>query len=64
MTAFPFAQIKYDGFVWIYWYDGSTVAHRCTIFLCIWDDQHRNTNVNNKDHLVGQLTTGQLDVGM
>ena len=21
------------------------------------DDQHRNTNMNNKDHLVGQLTT-------
>ena len=20
------------------------------------DDQHRNTNMNNKDHLVGQLT--------
>ena len=28
------------------------VAHRCTIFLCIWDD--RNINMNN--HLVGQLT--------
>ena len=26
---------------------------RCTIFFCIWDDQHRNI----KDHLVGQLTT-------
>ena len=22
------------------------------------DDQHRNTNMNNKDHLVGQLTRG------
>ena len=21
-----------------------------TIFLCIWDDQHRNPNMNNKDH--------------
>ena len=21
------------------------------------DDQHRNTNINDKDHLVGQLTT-------
>ena len=21
-----------------------------------WDDQHRNPNMNNKDHLVGQLT--------
>ena len=31
-----------------------------TIFLCIWDgkydDQHRNPNMNNKDHQVGQLT--------
>ena len=39
------------------------LAHRCTIFLCIWDgkyieDQHRNTNMNDKDHLVGQLTRG------
>ena len=25
-------------------------------FFVIWDDQHRNTNMNNKDHLVGQLT--------
>ena len=24
------------------------------------DDQHRNTNMNNKDHLVGQLTTLKL----
>ena len=23
----------------------------------ILDDQHRNTNINDKDHLVGQLTT-------
>ena len=27
------------------------------------DDQHRNTNVNNKDHLVGQLTTSSSAVG-
>ena len=25
------------------------------------DDQHRNPNINNKDHLVGQLTRGLLD---
>ena len=25
------------------------------------DDQHRNTNMNDKDHLVGQLTTSALD---
>ena len=25
-------------------------------FFVIWDDQHRNTNMNTKDHLVGQLT--------
>ena len=24
------------------------------------DDQHRNTNMNDKDHLVGQLTTQHL----
>ena len=24
------------------------------------DDQHRNTNMNDKDHLVGQLTRGPL----
>lgn len=41
---------------------GVFVAHRCTIFLCIWDgkyidDQHRNTNMKNKDHLGGQLTS-------
>ena len=29
------------------------LAHRCTIFLRY---QHRNTSMNNKDHLVGQLT--------
>ena len=23
------------------------------------DDQHRNTNMNNKDHLLGQLTRGR-----
>ena len=26
-------------------------------FFVIWDDQHRNTNMNNKDHQVGQLTS-------
>ena len=26
------------------------------------DDQHRNPNMNNKDHLVGQLTTEYLTV--
>ena len=26
------------------------------------DDQHRNTNMNDKDHLVGQLTTFRPDV--
>ena len=25
-------------------------------FFVILDDEHRNTNMNNKDHLVGQLT--------
>ena len=37
------------------------LVHCCT--LSLWylgaetDDQHRNPNMNNKDHLVGQLTT-------
>ena len=37
----------------------SFLAWHNAIFLCylIWDDRHRNTNMNNKDHLVGQLTT-------
>ena len=26
------------------------------------DDQHRNTNMNNKDHLVGQLTRMEMDM--
>ena len=37
------------------------VAYCYTIFLCCLgfeiDDQHRNPNINNKDHHVGQLTT-------
>ena len=24
------------------------------------DDQHRNTNMNNKDHIVGQLNRGRI----
>ena len=40
--------------------EGGRLAHRyIAIFLCIWDDQHRNTNMNDKDHLVGQLTSGR-----
>ena len=42
------------------WESQLTLAHRCAIFLCYLgceiDDQYRNSNVNNKDHLVGQLT--------
>ena len=38
--------------LWSSW-SSTSLAHRCTIFLCIWD---RNTNMNDKDHLVGQLT--------
>ena len=26
------------------------------LYNCQLDDQHRNLNMNNKDHLVGQLT--------
>ena len=28
-----------------------------------WDDQHRNPNTNNKDHLAGQLTRGDPEDG-
>ena len=34
---------------------GVAVAHCCAIFLC--DDHHRNPNNNDRDHLVGQLTS-------
>ena len=33
-------------------------------FFVIWDvkyDQHRNANMKNKDHLVGQLTNQRVD---
>ena len=41
---------------------GVHLAHRCTIFLCYlgceiyWWKKNWNTNMNDKDHLVGQLT--------
>ena len=28
-------------------------------FFVIWDDQYRNPNINDKDHLVGQLTSSR-----
>ena len=40
-------------------YDTSLVAHCCAIFL--WDDRHQYPMSNNKDHLVGQLTTCNPD---
>ena len=35
------------------------LAHCCAIFLCSLgrDDHHRNPNTNDRDHLVGQLTS-------
>ena len=33
------------------------VLYFSVIWLSNIDDEHRNTNMNNKDHLVGQLTT-------
>ena len=42
-----------DKVVW----NGIDLAHRCTIFLCyLGGDQYRNPNINDRDHLVGQLT--------
>ena len=39
------------------------LAHRWTIFLCyLGCDQHRNPNMNNKDHLIGQLTATWCDL--
>ena len=44
------------------------LVHCCT--LSLWylgaetDDQHRNPNMNDKDHLVGQLTTEYLTVSV
>ena len=37
-------------------------AHRCTIFLCYLgcDDQYRNPNINDRDHLVGQITKWEV----
>ena len=47
------------------------LIHISDIYLLSWrweppiggqlDDQHRNTNMNDKDHLVGQLTTLDAD---
>ena len=38
------------------------VAHRCTILLCYLgcDDQYRNPNINDRDHLVGQITKWEV----
>ena len=39
------------------------LAHCCAIFLCYLgrDDHYRNPNINDRDHLVGQLTRGRSD---
>ena len=39
---------------------GSTSLYYISLLSGLWniDDQHRNTNMNNKDRLVGQLTGG------
>ena len=37
---------------------GSTSLYYISLYLG-WDDQHRNTNMNDKDHLVGQLTSAE-----
>ena len=50
-----------------WWYPLKTSIAQCYISLLsgMWnidiDDQHRNTNMNNEDHLVGQLTYWRLD---
>ena len=31
---------------------------------CIWDGQHRNRNMNNKDNLVGRLATSTVTIIM
>ena len=44
------------------WVGGFSVAYNYTIFLCILDDQHRNTNMNNKDHIVGGSVASFIQV--
>ena len=39
----------------------STSLYYISLYLG-WNDQHRNTNMNDKDHLVGQLTKTILDL--
>ena len=40
--------------------EGEKLVHCCTLSLCYLgtetDDHHRNPNINDRDHLVGQLT--------
>ena len=47
---------------WAHW---STPGQACTstslYYISLLSDQHRNTNMNDKDHLVGQLTWHALD---
>ena len=40
--------------------DCSTLLYPVSLIFRCWDDQHRNTNINTKDHLVGQLTTSTV----
>ena len=40
------------------WTSDAAVAHGCTIYL--WGHQHRNPNINIRDHLVGRLTNTVL----
>ena len=56
-------ESSYRHWEWVPWI---VIAHHSTIFLCylggtlfsgIWDDHHRNPSFNNRDHLVGRLTT-------
>ena len=51
-----FADISQFAFT----YDSNSIAHlhlASTLLYAVWDDHHRNANVNNRDHLVGQLTS-------
>ena len=41
---------------------GSTLLYPVSLIFGCWEDQHRNPNINNKDHLVGQLTVQAVPV--
>ena len=54
LTVFS-AHIPICFHVWLQFPCASASCY--TLLFPVWDDHHRNPNVNNRDHLVGQLTS-------